>query len=664
VALAQPLAQLVQQKTQGNPFFASQFLQELQAEGHLVFDPDAGHWQCDLTRVRQLALTEDVVVFMVGRLRKLPAGAQAVLRLAACLGNRFDLATLAVVCDQDPVAVAVDLWRSLQAGLILPENDTYKFFQGGPEERAIGDGLGDGLGNGLGNGITVAYRFLHDRVQQAAYTLITPDQRPATHLQIGQRLLSNSPHRSSRSSSRGVGQGTGLTVQPIQPNLLDMVNHLNRGRTLLTQPPQRLELAHLNLEAGQTAQAGTAYHAAFDYFSLGLTFLPEDAWTHHYDLTLALHRGGAIVAHLIGEFETMAQWINVALVQVADLLAQIPFYETQIQALGSQQQPAQAIELGLEILARLGAAFPAQPKPEDLAQGMASINISLAGREIESLIDLPPMTDAQAIAILKILWRLSSLLVIAAPQLMPFCMFKGVELSIAAGNSVLSAPVYATYGMILCGAVGDMVTGYRFGQLALDVLDRYNGKVVYAKTLVRFTTGVRHWQDPLQDTLSSLAQGYQLGLEVGDWESAAICAAGYGYHSYFAGQELSQLERELGVYSQGIAAIGQGTVLRWNNIYRQMVLNLLGRSEDPARLVGSAYDETVDLPQQRQHQDGVGMAIAYIFQGMACYWFQQPDQAIVQFQNAISYGKRLAAFAHTPPLFLPRPEPLCPPGHR
>ncbi len=177
VEIAVPLSQLVYQKTQGNPFFATQFLQGLQRDGWITFDQKAGHCQCDLTQVRQLALTDDVVIFMVSQLQKLPEATQDVLKIAACIGNQFDLATLAVVCEQSQEEVATNLWRSLQEGLVIPDNETYKFFQGeGRQLQTVGD-------------IRVGYRFLHDRVQQAAYSLITQAEQQITHLKIGRRLL-------------------------------------------------------------------------------------------------------------------------------------------------------------------------------------------------------------------------------------------------------------------------------------------------------------------------------------------------------------------------------------------------------------------------------------------------------------------------------------------
>ncbi|MEM9541501.1 MAG: serine/threonine-protein kinase PknK, partial [Cyanobacteria bacterium P01_E01_bin.42] len=223
VEIAQPLSRLVYQKTRGNPFFATQFLQGLYEDGWISFLPpqfsfngkenEGGYWQCDLTRVRQLALTDDVVAFMVGRLQKLPEETQNILKIAACTGNQFDLATLATVCEQNREEVAANLWRSLQVGLVIPENETYKFFQG--EERTIE----------IEREINVRYRFLHDRVQQAAYSLIEKNSKQASHLKIGRLLLEK------------------MTDFNQDDRLFNIVNNFNLGIDLVSDLQERQKLA-------------------------------------------------------------------------------------------------------------------------------------------------------------------------------------------------------------------------------------------------------------------------------------------------------------------------------------------------------------------------------------------------------------------------------------
>ena len=175
------LTQLVYQKTQGNPFFSTQFFKALHQDQLIKFDVNSGSWQCDIAQMKALALTDDVVDFMVLQLRKLPESTQNVLKLAACIGNQFDLATLAIVCEDSETETATSLWKGLQEGLILPQSEVYKFYVGRETQDLIQSSL------------TVNYKFLHDRIQQAAYALIPESKKQSIHLQIGQLLLSKIP---------------------------------------------------------------------------------------------------------------------------------------------------------------------------------------------------------------------------------------------------------------------------------------------------------------------------------------------------------------------------------------------------------------------------------------------------------------------------------------
>ncbi|MGB3297839.1 MAG: serine/threonine-protein kinase PknK, partial [Phormidesmis sp.] len=232
---AGPLAELIYQKTQGNPFFTTQFLKGLQAEGCIVFDADLRRWQCDLARAQQLAATDDVVTFLISRLQKLPAQTQAALKLAACLGNQFDLHTLSIICQKDLADLSADLWASLQEGFILLEGGAYAFSQGDRPPAAGSTKIAPSQANT--EAVAASYCFLHDRVQQAAYVSIPEGQRASIHCMIGQRLLKQLSEQKSKRS------------QP--ENLFEVVNHLNLGESLIECDAERTELAELNLAAGK-----------------------------------------------------------------------------------------------------------------------------------------------------------------------------------------------------------------------------------------------------------------------------------------------------------------------------------------------------------------------------------------------------------------------------
>ncbi len=274
-SLAQPLTKLVSKKTQGNPFFATQFLKTLHDEQLISFNWEIRHWQCDIAQVKALAITDDVVEFMALQLQKLPKGTQYLLTLAACIGSQFDLNTLVIVGEKSAAMTAMALWKALQEGLVIPTTKIYKFFTESDSDEVFKASANP------------TYRFLHDRVQQAAYSLIPDSQKKATHLKIGQLLQQNCAEIEQ------------------EEKLFDIVGHLNRGIELITQSSEREALAKLNLAAGCKARNSTAYTAARVYLQIGIDLLTANCWQSQYELTLNLYVAAAEAAYLNADFDGM-----------------------------------------------------------------------------------------------------------------------------------------------------------------------------------------------------------------------------------------------------------------------------------------------------------------------------------------------------------------------
>src|SRR4028119_804671 len=338
--LAMPLTEIVYQKTKGNPFFSTQFLKSLHEDSLIAFNFKARHWQCDIAQVRTLALTDDVVEFMALQLRKFPASTQKVLKLAACIGNQFDLATLTIVNEKSQSETSTTLWKALQEGLILPFSEVYKFYQEGGNSLSVTSCEEDGDYLLVNNQSLVKYKFLHDRVQQAAYSLIPEDQKRSTHLKIGQLLL-----RDTSAAER-------------EERIFEIINHLNIGTKLINDRAQRQEFAQLNLVAGRKAKTATAYATAVECFSNGIDLLATDCWDSQYPLTLNLFDEAVEVAFLSGDFEQMEQRTQIVLQQARTCLDTVKVYTVRIQSCIAQNNLPLAQQHALTILKQLGVEFP------------------------------------------------------------------------------------------------------------------------------------------------------------------------------------------------------------------------------------------------------------------------------------------------------------------
>ncbi|MEG4508551.1 AAA family ATPase, partial [Microcoleus sp. F6_B4] len=620
-ALARPLTELVYQKTQGNPFFSTQFLKSLHEDGLIEFNFEARYWQCDIARVRTLALTDDVVEFMALQLQKLPNQTQKILKLAACIGNQFDLATLAIVDENSPVETASALWKALQDGLILPISEVYKFYQAeGNSESVIGNGKEfDQLS--ITHDQLPKYKFLHDRVQQAAYSLIPEDQKRSTHLKIGQLLLKNTPEAER------------------EERIFDIVNHLNVGVELITQEVEREQLARLNLVAGKKAKAATAYAAALEYFNVGKELLTANSWENQYELTLALHTEAAEAAYLSGDFDRMERLASVVESCAKTLLDKVNVYEVQIEAYMAQNKLQEALNTGLPVLKLLGVEFPSQPNFSDIGQALGETASILSGKGTEDLIELPLMTDPQQLATIRILSSLFSPAYVALPPLVPLVVCKQVNLSVEYGNASLSPYAFAIYSFLLCG-MGDIDLGYQLGELALRLVSKLNAKEIQTKTSAMVHSGILPWKEHLRNTLEPLLSDYLCGLETGELEFACYAIYEYSYYSYFIGKQLTQLEREIANYADAVSKIHQEAALSYQKICWQAVLNLIGISQTPCHLKGEVYDELTMLQLYQRTNNYLGIHYLYLHKLVLCYLFENYPEA---FKNIAKIESFLSA---------------------
>ncbi|MBE9228436.1 AAA family ATPase [Phormidium sp. LEGE 05292] len=626
--LALPLSQLIFQKTQGNPFFATQFLKALHQERLIQFTPPtppdrAGGWQCDIAQVNQQAVTEDVVAFMGFQLRKLPPSTQQILQLAACIGNQFDLSTLAIVSEKSEIETSADLWKALQEGLILPIGDVYKFYQGEENERLV-------VEHENTTKQIAKYRFLHDRVQQAAYSLIPDEQKTATHLKIGQLLQQK------------------FSELEQEEKLFDLVGHFNLGSELITQPPEREALAQLNLKAGQKARNSTAYTAARVYLQKGIELLTANCWQEQYKLALNLHVAATEAAYLNADLDSMEQMAALVLEEAQTILDKVKIYEIQIVAQTAQGQMFEAIAVGRDALFQLGVELPIAPDEAKIAKALQTVASLQGDRGIEELVDLPVMSERQTQAAMQLLGLLFSSILPAMPGLLPILSATMVSLSLQFGNAPGSTVGYAIHSMVLCAFLGEVKTGYSFGRLAINLLDRFNVGEFKCKVLFLFSVWVQHHQESLMVTTLTMKDGYATGIETGDFLNAGYNSLNYFIAKFFAGVELDIWEQEIADYRAVLVQIKQHSALTYLDMTQQTVHNLKEARILSDCLVGNAYDEMVMIPKHHQDKDLCAIALAYTYKLMLAYFFGNYTSALEYSTQAKQYLIALSGMSCIP----------------
>lgn len=599
---SQTLAELLLVKTGGNPFFLTQMLLALYQENLLSYEADAGSWCWTLEQIQTIGITDNVVELMVSKLQKLSESTQTVLKLAACIGNTFSLNLLAIVNEKSLSTTATDLWEALQAGLVLPLDQSYKL--------ALVEALED-QNFELENELMISYRFLHDRVQQAAYLLIPETEKQKTHLKVGQLLL-----QYAQPSER-------------EEQIFDIVNQLNIGSELITCQAKKYELAELNLIAARKAKAANAYEPALKYVGLGLELLDQDSWTTQYELTSALFIEAVEVEYLNTHFEQAEQLAQIVLANAQDLLQKTKVYQTKIYFHIAQNQMLDAIDTSLQVLEMLGEPL-IQAAPQQV--------------NIEALINLPEMTDPYKLAAMEILITLLTPCLNAKPELLPAMAFTLANLSMQHGNSAFAAMGYALYGLILCGGLNRIEEGYRFGQLGLKLQEQFHAKELEAKVINIFNVFIRHWKEPAQSTIAPLLAGVQAGLETGDVEYACYNSTSYCNYLFFVGESLEEAKDKQAKYIELLLGLKQEYQIYFAQILRQLVLNLLDEVEDKYYLVGENFNELEMVPAFIQTQMGTLLFLTYLAKTILLYILKDYDQAASYARKAEPYHGNMVGF--------------------
>jgi PAS domain S-box-containing protein len=582
-----PLAALVWRKTNGNPYFTNEFLKTLYTEDLINFNLSRRCWQWNIAEINAKNITDNVVALVIGKLRQLPESTQQILRLAACVGAEFDLATLCIICKRSAAEVFAELTSATQTELILSTSELDQ------------------------NLLIQHFKFFHDRVQQAAYALMAEEQQQAVHLQIGYLLLQR--HE----------------VETSPNHLFEVVDHLNLGRQLVIEQPERDQLARLNLRAGQKAKATSAHSAALQYLTIGIEMLAVDSWQTQYALTLALYEEATESASLYDDFQQMERWVSVVLNHAITILDSIKVYMTRIQSYVARGRQTEAIKVGLEVLKSLGIVLPESPTDMDIQDKLTETTTYLQAKNQEDLLNLPLMQAPDRLAAMQILASLISATFQTAPKLLVLIICEQVNLSVQYGNDSFSSFAYSTYGgPILHGLIQDFEKAYQFGNLALHLATRWDNKKLRSKVLQMVSAHTMHCQDHVRETLPLLQESYETGLETGDVEYGTYSVGFKVAYSHFAGVNLAKVELETRTCSHVLAQLKQENMLSYLHRLQQVIFNLMEPVENPSRLLGSYYNEDQFLPIHLAANDRTHLHYLYLYKLMLSHLFEDFSQAL------------------------------------
>ncbi|MBP0596214.1 AAA family ATPase, partial [Paraburkholderia sp. LEh10] len=508
-----PLAQLVHDRTGGNPFFVIQFLHALAEEDLLTFDHDAGQWCWDPDRIHAKGYTDNDVNLMVGKLSRLPAEALQALQQLACLGNIAELPTLALVLGTSQEEVHGVLWPAVRHEFV---------------ERLAG-----------------AYRFVHDRIQEAAYSLIPPERRSEVHLQVGRLLAAHTPPEKQEEA------------------IFDIVNHLNRGAALIASQDEREQLAELNLIAGQRAKASAAYASALTYLAAGAALLPEDAWERRNELSFALELQRAESEFATGALMEAEARLAALSTRAGTTVQRVAVACLRVDLYMTTDQNDRAVAVGLDSLRHLGIDWPPHPTEEQARREYERIWSQLGSRTIEELHELPLMSDPDALATVELLIR------VAVPayfrttlQLFSLAVCRAVNLSLEHGHSDASCVAYELFAMLAGPYFDNYDAGFRFARLGYELPEKPELKRFRARTLQTFGF-ISAWTRHVRTGRDLLLRAFEIANRIGDLTYAGYACAQLNTNLLLAGDPLDEAQSEAERSLQFANKLGFGVIVAW-----------------------------------------------------------------------------------------------------
>ena len=491
---AAPLAQLVHEKTAGNPFFVIQFLHALVDEGLLGFHHDTARWFWDLPNIHGKGYTDNVADLMVAKLGRLPAETQQALQQFACLGNTASIAMLSNVLERSRQEIRASLRPAVEQELIEQLEESF--------------------------------RFVHDRVQEAAYSMIPQASRALAHLRVGRLLAAQTP------------------PEKRQEAIFEIVNQLNRGAGLVTRQEEREQLAEFNLIAGQRAKASSAYESALTYLTTGAELLTDDCWARRHELifTLELNRGEC--EFLTGRLSVAQERLNVLSRRAANVRERANVTCLRVDLYMALDQASNAVAVALDYLEHLGIDWSPHAAEEQARKEYERIWSQLGNRTIDGLIDLRLMTDLESLATMDVLVKVMPAALFTDANLWSLVVSRAVNLSLEYGNCDGSSSAYVRLGMIAAARFGHYEVAYQFGLLGYDLVERRGLKRFRARTYMHFGNIILPMARPLRDGRELIRRGLEAAKNTGDLICEAYCYTHMTTNLLIAGDSLADVQRE------------------------------------------------------------------------------------------------------------------------
>jgi PAS domain S-box-containing protein len=624
------LADLIMQKTKGNPFFINEFLKTLYQKKLITFTTrDTNKWEWDLEGIKNTEITDNVAELLIGKFKKLPKELLQILSVAACCGNKFDLQTLSTISGKPLNDINSSLLSVVQEGIIRPAsrrqviNEEISGSSGSPGSSGSYRSSGSPGSSGSSGLVFTNYEFSHNHIQLTIYNLMDVHAKKMTHLALGRLLLEES----------SIGEQKDV--------IFKIVEHFNEGRELITDQQELTTLARLNLAAGKKAKEANAYVLEQQYFTVGMESLSSDSWQDNYNLTLQLYTHRAEAEYLIGNFERSEALVESMLPMTKTDIEKADLYNLLITQYTMSSKYQEAIEAGRKALEILGSPLPSE---SDLQEAIGS-EISMAteqlkGREIASLIDSPEMENPKIKIIMKLMMNMDGALFYTDQNMFAYVSTKKMNLSLEYGNIPESCAGYFSFGVATGSIMGDYKTGYDLGLLALNLADKFNDRAQKCKTCNIMGNFISPWTKHIKESESINDEGYQAGLDSGDVEFAGYLLAHKLENLFFQGENLEIIQEQI----EGFLKFNQTTKnqlgIALTTSVQLSLANLLGLTPDKFSYDIKGIKESSYIDGMEKNKMLMAVCQYLVFKSQTLYLYGNFDDAL----QTINRAKELAPY--------------------
>ncbi len=578
-------------KTHGNPFFIIQFLTYLYENNLLFVRKEEGAWRWDLTKIKELDVSDNVVDLLLKKLKKCSKETQAILQIASCLGNSFDIRWIVPISKKPFKYVMDGLLEAIREGLVLSNEEITQYMWIKPEV----------LEKSSLERPPPLFRFLHDKVQQACYQMMNEEQRKEIHYQIGSFLKEY------------------YKAEQFQEHIFEIASHLNAATDIIYDEDERKNCAEINYLAGNKAMRTAAHRTASVFLSAATNFLPKNAWQKEYELTFKIHLLAAEASYLSYSYEDAFKLFDLILKYAQSTQDKVAVCKLKIKIYSGFLDYKEVNKWGELGLQYLGFKLPKKMLKLHVLIELLAVKLKLRGKNVMDLAKLPLMTDPNAKDLMHLISLLTPPIYFSNPDLFAYLMLKGLNMTLKYGTTPMVSYFYGSYGVMLLVLFEDLEAAAEFGQLALKVADQFDDKLSTAATKTIVSAFFNPSKNHIKTSVEMARAVFETSRSQGDIVHGVFALGHVLTFKYFLGEPIGQLSEEL---SEAFNYLGLLREKSRTNIFKglqQSLFALQGKTNAPDSFETATFKEEIFFKTLVENKLSTTRYYNYSFKLILCY---------------------------------------------